>query len=152
MGEPVGPVAKDIVSILLDSEDATGEPVLPKDVFNISLAGVLAGKDTTGDATSWLMHLLHENPRVENKLRAELLAKVPKLAEDESYVPPMEELDAITYLEATIREFEAQTAGPVRHAALHSRHSVPGRHLRPQGHGHDAVVSRFGAAAECLGP
>ncbi|GMF18817.1 unnamed protein product [Phytophthora lilii] len=36
--------------------------------FNISLACVLAGKDTTGDATSWLMHLVHENPRVENKL------------------------------------------------------------------------------------
>ncbi|KAE8904470.1 hypothetical protein PF005_g26614 [Phytophthora fragariae] len=103
-GEPVEPVAKDIVSILLETEDTTGEPVLPKDVFNISLAGVLAGKDTTGDATSWLMHLLHENPRVEQKLRAELLAKVPKLAVDESYVPSMEELDAITYLEATIRE------------------------------------------------
>ncbi|KAG1713068.1 hypothetical protein DVH05_000795 [Phytophthora capsici] len=103
-GEPLGPVAKDIVSILLDSEDQTGEPVLPQDVFNISLAGVLAGKDTTGDATSWLMHLLHENPRVENKLRAELLARIPKLAMEESYVPSMEELDAIAYLEATIRE------------------------------------------------
>ncbi|CAI5740347.1 unnamed protein product [Peronospora destructor] len=103
-GEPVTSVAKDIVSILLDSEDTTGEPVLPKDVFNISLAGVLAGKDTTGDAVSWLMHLLHENPRVENRLRTELLAKIPKLVVDESYVPTMEELETITYLEATIRE------------------------------------------------
>ncbi|CAH0474088.1 unnamed protein product [Peronospora belbahrii] len=103
-GEPLKPVAKNIVSILLDSEDTSGEPVLPKDVFNISLAGVLAGKDTTGDALSWLMHLLHENPRVENRLRTELLAKIPKLAVDESYVPTMEELEAIAYLEATIRE------------------------------------------------
>lgn len=103
-GEPVKPVAKDIVSILLDNFDTKGEPVLPQDVFNISLAGVLAGKDTTGDAISWLMHLLHENPRVENKLRNELLAKIPKLATDESYVPSMVELDGVTYLEATIRE------------------------------------------------
>lgn len=103
-GEPLGPVAKDIVSILLDSGDVNGQKVLPSDVFNISLAGVLAGKDTTGDATSWLLHLLHENPRVESKLRAQLLAKIPKLAASESYVPSMEELDAIPYLEATIRE------------------------------------------------
>ncbi|KAE9073905.1 hypothetical protein PF007_g25622 [Phytophthora fragariae] len=49
-GEPVEPVAKDIVSILLETEDTTGEPVLPKDVFNISLAGVLAvpGQDIRG--------------------------------------------------------------------------------------------------------
>uniref|UniRef100_M4C054 Uncharacterized protein n=1 Tax=Hyaloperonospora arabidopsidis (strain Emoy2) TaxID=559515 RepID=M4C054_HYAAE len=103
-GEILGPVANDIVSILLETEDKTGEPVLPTDVFNISLAGVLAGKDTTGDATSWLLHLLHENPRVENKLRTKLLAHIPKLALDETYVPTIDELEGITYLEATIRE------------------------------------------------
>ncbi|RLN31317.1 hypothetical protein BBI17_002268 [Phytophthora kernoviae] len=86
------------------SDEVHGQRVLPSDVFNISLAGVLAGKDTTGDAMSWLMHLLHENPRVEKKLRAVLLAKVPNLAKAENYVPSMEELDIITYLEATIRE------------------------------------------------
>jgi cytochrome P450 len=114
-GEPVEPVPKDIVSILLEDEDnmkddadadkgKKSEHVTPKEIFNISLAGVLAGKDTTGDATSWLMHMLHQNPRVETKLRAELLAKIPELAKDESYVPSIDELDAITYLEATIRE------------------------------------------------
>ncbi|CEG49610.1 cytochrome P450, putative [Plasmopara halstedii] len=103
-GEPLEPVAKDIVSILLDSQDWTNEPVKPQDVFNISLAGVLAGKDTTGDATSWLMHLLHENPRVEQKLRHELLTKLPRFIEEESYVPSLDELDAISYLKATIRE------------------------------------------------
>ncbi|RLN55784.1 hypothetical protein BBJ29_005936 [Phytophthora kernoviae] len=86
------------------SDEVHGQRVLPSDVFNISLAGVLAGKDTTGDAMSWLMHLLHENPRVEKKLRAVLLAKVPNLAKAENYVPSMEDLDIITYLEATIRE------------------------------------------------
>ncbi|RLN79551.1 hypothetical protein BBJ28_00012780 [Nothophytophthora sp. Chile5] len=103
-GEPVEPVSKDIVSILLDSDETEDEPVTPSDVFNISLAGVLAGKDTTGDATSWLFHMLNQNPRVEQKLRAELLSRLPKLAESESYVPSMDDLEEITYLEATIRE------------------------------------------------
>ncbi|CAI5730056.1 unnamed protein product [Hyaloperonospora brassicae] len=105
-GEPLGPSppANDIVSILLETTDDTGAPVRPNDVFNISLAGVLAGKDTTGDALSWLLHLLHENPQVENRLRTALLAHVPKLATDATYVPTMAELDGVTYLEATIRE------------------------------------------------
>ncbi|KAG7389907.1 hypothetical protein PHYBOEH_007195 [Phytophthora boehmeriae] len=103
-GEPLEPVAKDIVSILLDSDEVNGQQVLPSDVFNISLAGVLAGKDTTGDAMSWMMHLLHENPRVERKLREILLTEVPNLAKAKNYIPSMEELDTIPYLEATIRE------------------------------------------------
>lgn len=103
-GEPLEPVAKTIVSILLDGHDATKEPMSPQDVYNISLAGVIAGKDTTGDAISWLMHLLHENPRVEHKLRNELLVRIPNLAVERDYVPSMDDLEAVTYLEATIRE------------------------------------------------
>ncbi|KAL3662163.1 hypothetical protein V7S43_012963 [Phytophthora oleae] len=47
--------------------------------------------------------MLHEHPRVEEKLRAELLQKLPKLATLE-YMPSLEELQDLPYLDAVINE------------------------------------------------
>ncbi|RLN90213.1 hypothetical protein BBJ28_00017466 [Nothophytophthora sp. Chile5] len=103
-GDLEQPLNKDIVSIVLDTMEASGHAVTPTEVRDIALAGLIAGRDTTGDSLSWLLHMLHQNPRVEGKLRAEILATIPKMTESESYMPSMEEVQSLQYLEATVRE------------------------------------------------
>ncbi|RLN93620.1 hypothetical protein BBJ28_00017396 [Nothophytophthora sp. Chile5] len=105
---------KDIVSIILDSLEANDEPVDPVEVRNIAAAALIAGRDTTADALGWLFHLLTQNPRVEAKLRSEILSHLPKLSTEEDYVPSMEEVQSIPYLEATLRELlRLYPAGPL---------------------------------------
>ncbi|KAK1944311.1 Cytochrome P450 86A22 [Phytophthora citrophthora] len=95
---------KDIVSIIIDTMDASGQDITPTDLRDIAFAGMIAGRDTTADALSWLLHMLHKNPRVLDKLREELFLKLPQLAKSESYVPSMDQIQELPYLEATIRE------------------------------------------------
>ncbi|KAF4038637.1 Cytochrome P450 [Phytophthora infestans] len=97
-------VKRDIVSIILDTMETSGQTITPGDIRDIVFAGMIAGRDTTADALSWLMHTLHNNPRVARKLRKEILAALPKFAESESYVPSIDEVQGLPYLEATIRE------------------------------------------------
>ncbi|KAF4142528.1 Cytochrome P450 [Phytophthora infestans] len=78
---------RDIVSIILDTMETSGQRITPGDIRDIVFAGMIAGRDTTADALSWLMHTLHNNPRVARKLRKEILAALPQFAESESYVP-----------------------------------------------------------------
>jgi cytochrome P450 len=95
---------KDVLSIILGSAEADGQAMTANDIRDVVFAGMIAGRDTTADALSWLTHVLHRNPRVVKKLREEILAKIPKLAESDTYVPSMEDVQGLTYLEATLRE------------------------------------------------
>ncbi|KAF1788732.1 Cytochrome P450, conserved site [Phytophthora cactorum] len=98
------PVNKDIVSIILESMEKSEQTITPSDIRDIAFAGMIAGRDTTADALSWLMHELHHHPRVVKKLREELITKLPQFGYSESYVPSMDEVQDLPYLEATIRE------------------------------------------------
>ncbi|RLN90110.1 hypothetical protein BBJ28_00016979 [Nothophytophthora sp. Chile5] len=112
-GQSVPPTDKDIVSIVLECMEEDGDMVSPTDVRNIAVAALGAGRDTSADAMSWLLHTLSQHPRVENKLRAELLEKLPKLATTPDYVPSMDDVQSLVYLEATIRELlRLRTAVP----------------------------------------
>lgn len=95
---------RDIVSLILANETVDGKPVDPILVRNIVLMALIAGRDTAADGLAWLFHLLTLNPRVEEKLRAELLDKLPKLGTDFDYVPGMQDVHGLAYLEATICE------------------------------------------------
>ncbi|KAG1697322.1 hypothetical protein DVH05_016605 [Phytophthora capsici] len=94
---------RDIVSIILDRMRADGQAVELSEVRSIALLALIAGRDTTANAVCWVLHMLHEHPHVEEKLRAELLQKLPKLLTFE-YVPSLEELQDIPYLDAVINE------------------------------------------------
>lgn len=58
---------------------------------------MLAGYETSSTALTWTLHLLSENPAVQDKLREELQA----VADDE---PSMETLNGLEYLDAVVRE------------------------------------------------
>ncbi|CAH0490607.1 unnamed protein product [Peronospora farinosa] len=95
---------RDIISLILANETVDGKPVDPIVIRNIVLMALIAGRDTAADGLAWLFHLLTLNPRVEQKLRAELMNKLPKLGTDLDYVPDIHEVQGLAYLEATICE------------------------------------------------
>lgn len=60
---------------------------------------LFAATDTTSSAISRILHLLAENPEVQQKLRDEIVAS--KRAQDEI---PYDELSSLPYLDAVCRE------------------------------------------------
>ncbi|RLN55070.1 hypothetical protein BBP00_00008660 [Phytophthora kernoviae] len=103
---------KDVVSLFLDAHDeqrASGEddgeaPLDANFLRDIAVVVLLAGKDTTAWSMSWLIIMLNRNPKVETKLRQELREKLPKLFSDPNYVPTMDDVENLVYLEAVLRE------------------------------------------------
>ncbi|ETI55736.1 hypothetical protein F441_01595 [Phytophthora nicotianae CJ01A1] len=91
---------KNIITILLNND----QDIAPTLVRDIVLTGLEAGRNTTADTLVWLFHALSLNPRVEKKLRDEILTKMPKFKESDTYVPTYEEIQDLPYMEATIQE------------------------------------------------
>ncbi|KAI9906273.1 hypothetical protein PsorP6_002918 [Peronosclerospora sorghi] len=95
---------KDIISIVLDMMELEGVPLNTVTVRNIALASIIAGRDTTANPMGWFFHVLSQNPQVETKLRDEILANIPELRTDKHYIPSIEDISKVPYLEASILE------------------------------------------------
>ena len=61
---------------------------------------IMAGVDTTSNAMSRVLHLLAENPEIQEKLRSELVHARETYGED----IPFDDLMALPYLDAICRE------------------------------------------------
>lgn len=97
---------KDIVALFLDSvsSPAAGEPALDaKYLRDVVLSFLIAGRDTTAQALSWFWYCLSQHPEVERKVRDELAAHVPGIAQSSS-PPSAEQLHQLVYLEAALKE------------------------------------------------
>jgi cytochrome P450 len=99
-----GAAKNDILSIIVHKMKTSEQELTSSVVRDISLAGLEAGRNTTADALSWLLHSVSAHPDVEQKLRDEVAAKIPKIGASASYVPSYEDVQELPYLEATIRE------------------------------------------------
>ncbi|KAG7382687.1 hypothetical protein PHYPSEUDO_004657 [Phytophthora pseudosyringae] len=107
---------KDVVSLFLDAHDeqkaaeeegdAAGadSPLDANFLRDVAVVVLLAGMDTTAWSLSWLIVMLNRNPKVETKLRQELREKLPRLFSDPSYVPTMDDVEGLVYLDAVLRE------------------------------------------------
>ncbi|KAL3672571.1 hypothetical protein V7S43_001866 [Phytophthora oleae] len=102
---------KDVVSLFLDAHDeqkSSGEagdsPLDASFLRDIAVVVLLAGMDTTAWSLSWLIVMLNRNPKVETKLRQELREKLPRLFSDPNYVPTMDDVENLVYLDAVLRE------------------------------------------------
>ena len=60
----------------------------------------MAGVDTTSNAMSRVLHLLAQNPDIQEKLRSELMSARETYGED----IPFDDLVALPYLDAICRE------------------------------------------------
>ena len=65
---------------------------------------ILAGVDTTSNSLSRILHLLAQNPSVQEKLRAEIVEAQGGAGSDASTAIPYEDLNKLPYLDAVCRE------------------------------------------------
>ncbi|EKM59826.1 uncharacterized protein PHACADRAFT_206038 [Phanerochaete carnosa HHB-10118-sp] len=92
---------RDLLTLLIRANMATDIPQDQRLTDDEVLAQVptfiVAGHETTSTATTWALFALAQWPEVQHKLRAELL----QVATDS---PTMDELNALPYLDAVVRE------------------------------------------------
>ncbi|GLE01628.1 hypothetical protein PINS_up010462 [Pythium insidiosum] len=101
--------SKNIVSLFIDGtsgglegSDSSFEAVLLRDIV---VNFLIAGRDTSAQALSWLFVELSLHPQVEERIRKELRETVPHLfASSDCASPSVEQLQRLPYLEATIKE------------------------------------------------
>ncbi|EGD72898.1 hypothetical protein PTSG_04627 [Salpingoeca rosetta] len=63
---------EDLLSRFMSIKDEHGQPLDDTRLRDIIMSFVIAGRDTTANCLTWAFYELHKNPRVLNKLRAEL--------------------------------------------------------------------------------
>ncbi|KAI9252952.1 cytochrome P450 [Phascolomyces articulosus] len=78
---------KDLLSRFMTSRNEHGEALNDKELRDMVLNFIIAGRDTTAQALSWAFFLLLNNPRVEEKLMTEI----------NQYLPDEKVLDAAEY-------------------------------------------------------
>ncbi|PIL33307.1 cytochrome P450 [Ganoderma sinense ZZ0214-1] len=93
---------RDVMSILLRANMSAAEEDKLEDEELLAQMStfIMAGMDTTSNAMSRVLHLLAENPDVQDKLRSELVNARETYGED----IPFDDLMALPYLDAICRE------------------------------------------------
>nr|BAK09517.1 cytochrome P450 [Postia placenta] len=103
---------------------------------------LVAGHETTSNATTWCLYALSQQPNVQHKLREELWG-VPTDS------PSMEELNALPYLDAVIREtmrLFPPIAGTVRIATKDDEIPLATPYMDAKGRMHDSIRIDKGTA------
>ncbi|KAK7687003.1 hypothetical protein QCA50_009502 [Cerrena zonata] len=92
---------RDLLSLLIKANMATDVPesqrLTDDDVLAQIPTFLVAGHETTGTSVAWCLYSLCTNPRVQEKLREELLTVGTDM-------PSMDELNALPYLDMVMRE------------------------------------------------
>ncbi|KAF4578374.1 hypothetical protein EYR36_000181 [Pleurotus pulmonarius] len=100
-GHENGLQSRSLLSLLVKANMSASVPdhqkMSDKDVIDQVATFIAAGHETTGTGTTWALFALTQNPKVQAKLREELLDVLTD-------TPSMEELSALPYLDAVIRE------------------------------------------------
>ncbi|KAE8896318.1 hypothetical protein PF003_g19543 [Phytophthora fragariae] len=92
---------KDLTTLFMETMDSTADVMEVRDaVMNF----FLAGRDTTSFSMSWMIVNMNRYPRVLEKIRDEINAKLPELLTGELQAPSMADLQKLPYLEAAMRE------------------------------------------------
>ncbi|ORX39248.1 cytochrome P450 [Kockovaella imperatae] len=94
-------IGKDLLSILVKANMASDVPpdqrMSDDEVLAQITTFMLAGNETSSTSLTWILYLLCQHPEIQTKLREELAAV-------ESERPSHEEIAALPYLDAVVRE------------------------------------------------
>lgn len=88
----------DVLSLLMAAKDEQGRGLSDQELRDEMMTLLVAGHETTATSLSWLFWRLTQNPEVQERLRAEILA-----AAKDGKVPP-ERIGELKYLDAVIKE------------------------------------------------
>ena len=90
--------ATDLLSLLVDARDETGDGLTDLQLRDQVLTFVLAGYETTAVALAWTWLLLGEHPGVEERVRAEVRSAL------DGRTPAVDDLAALPYTRMVIEE------------------------------------------------
>lgn len=90
---------RDLLSRFMDAHNEHDEPLSNKELRDIVLNFVIAGRDTTAQALSWTFYMLLLHPRVESKLLKEVLENITDDVADDP-VALYEAIKNMTYAHA----------------------------------------------------
>ena len=96
--EAGAPEGDDFLSMLMSSMDEDGSRMSPKQLRDEVMTLFIAGHETTAVTLGWALHLVAQNPRVEEKLVAELRGVLKGRGVE------IEDLPRMPYLDAVIKE------------------------------------------------
>lgn len=92
-----------LVSLFLDNT-AQNKKVDAAFLRDMVMSFLIAGRDTTAQTLSWLVHNLHQHPEIVRRAREEIAAKIPDLAQGRIDSPSMQQVETLVYLEAVLKE------------------------------------------------
>jgi cytochrome P450 family 110 len=87
------PPTSDLVGLLLGARDAAGAPLSEREVWEQLMTFFMAGHDTTASSLAWAVQLVHRDPEIRDRLRAEVAGAADPAA-----------LAALPFLEAVCLE------------------------------------------------
>lgn len=93
--------ANDVISIFVDQSSLKVDPVFLRDT-GVTL--LFAGRDTTATAMTWCNLMLNRFPDKAKLVHEELRTVLHSLFDNPEYVPNMDDVDLLVYLEAFVRE------------------------------------------------
>jgi len=96
-GATMGP---DLLSRFLDTKEDDGEEMSDKELRDVVMNFMIAGRDTTACALSWTLFELADKPEVQEKIRAELV----QVCGDEIDAPTFEQVAELRYMHAVAME------------------------------------------------
>ena len=97
----------DLISLHLEQEAADNgkdNEIVLTNLRDFIVSFLAAGQDTTATAMSWFVVMMNRYPKVLERVREEMRAKLPDLANGKQRVPSLHETHHLVYLDATIRE------------------------------------------------
>ncbi|KAK8568440.1 hypothetical protein V6N12_006993 [Hibiscus sabdariffa] len=101
----------DLLTVFMRSKDEQGKPFSDKFLRDICVNFILAGRDTSSVALSWFFWLLEKNPRVKEKIVAEICRIINEREEmknggelKSSLILKPEEIKQMDYLQAALSE------------------------------------------------
>ncbi|KAK8698674.1 hypothetical protein V6N13_114785 [Hibiscus sabdariffa] len=101
----------DLLTVFMRSKNEQGKPFSDKFLRDICVNFILAGRDTSSVALSWFFWLLEKNPRVEEKIVAEICRIINEREEmknggelKSSLILKPEEIKQMDYLQAALSE------------------------------------------------
>ncbi|GBB96249.1 hypothetical protein RclHR1_02710008 [Rhizophagus clarus] len=91
---------KDILNLFMNAEYENGVKLNDKELRDIILNLIIAGRDTTAQELAWMMYNLMENPGVERKL----VNEVNSLLSEDNPIPKYDDIKKFEYTQATFYE------------------------------------------------
>ncbi|RIB24433.1 cytochrome P450 [Gigaspora rosea] len=91
---------KSLLALLIEAVDDNGKKLNDKELRDVALNLILAGRDTTALSLSWMMYLIMTNHSVENSL----LQEINTILSVEMPIPSYDDLKLFQYTTATFYE------------------------------------------------